>query len=207
MKSDLLAKSMKWLERVKGIEPSYSAWKAAATAGPNNSHLSLWVPAPVRNCALGGDDVWIDFVRSQTKSPVFRPGFSIPIPIRENRLRGLISHGCVVAVGVGFVGFTVGTGFGLGLGAAARALGELAFDFLDRFGLGRMLHDRDFARQPVERRFIELAFAVGLLGLRLAITTYNCTIAGNMFTFRHIRRSECATRQGPPQSIGMPGHI
>jgi hypothetical protein len=30
MKSDLLAKSMKRLERVKGIEPSYSAWKAAA---------------------------------------------------------------------------------------------------------------------------------------------------------------------------------
>ena len=30
MKSDRLAKSMKRLERVKGIEPSYSAWKAAA---------------------------------------------------------------------------------------------------------------------------------------------------------------------------------
>src|SRR6266851_2991137 len=30
MKSDPLAKSMKRLERVKGIEPSYSAWKAAA---------------------------------------------------------------------------------------------------------------------------------------------------------------------------------
>jgi hypothetical protein len=30
MKSDALAKSMKGLERVKGIEPSYSAWKAAA---------------------------------------------------------------------------------------------------------------------------------------------------------------------------------
>jgi hypothetical protein len=30
MKSDPLAKSLKILERVKGIEPSYSAWKAAA---------------------------------------------------------------------------------------------------------------------------------------------------------------------------------
>ena len=30
MKSDPLAKSLKRLERVKGIEPSYSAWKAAA---------------------------------------------------------------------------------------------------------------------------------------------------------------------------------
>ena len=29
-----------------------------------------------------------------------------------------------------------------------------------------MLHDRDLARQAIERRFIELAFAVGLLGLR-----------------------------------------
>ena len=30
MKSDAFAKSLKRLERVKGIEPSYSAWKAAA---------------------------------------------------------------------------------------------------------------------------------------------------------------------------------
>ena len=30
MKSDSLAKSLKNLERVEGIEPSYSAWKAAA---------------------------------------------------------------------------------------------------------------------------------------------------------------------------------
>src|SRR6202051_1607537 len=30
MKSDPFAKSMKRLERVKGIEPSYSSWKAAA---------------------------------------------------------------------------------------------------------------------------------------------------------------------------------
>jgi hypothetical protein len=30
MKSDPLAKFLKRLERVKGIEPSYSAWKAAA---------------------------------------------------------------------------------------------------------------------------------------------------------------------------------
>ena len=64
------------------------------------------------------------------------------------------------------VGLTVGLGFGLGLGAAARALGELAFDFLDRFGFRHVLHDRDFARQPIERGFIELTFAVGLLGLR-----------------------------------------
>ncbi len=65
------------------------------------------------------------------------------------------------------VGFALGVAFsGLGLGATARALGELAFDFLDRFGLRRVLHDSDFARQAVERRFIELAFAVGLLGLR-----------------------------------------
>jgi len=31
MKSDPLAKSLKNLERVKGIEPSYSAWKSRKT--------------------------------------------------------------------------------------------------------------------------------------------------------------------------------
>ena len=64
------------------------------------------------------------------------------------------------------IAFAVGLDFGLGLGAAARALGELAFDFLDRLGFRHVLHDGDFARQAIERRFIELAFAVGLLGLR-----------------------------------------
>jgi hypothetical protein len=33
MESDPLAKSLKRLERVKGIEPSYSAWKSAAFQG------------------------------------------------------------------------------------------------------------------------------------------------------------------------------
>jgi hypothetical protein len=46
MKSDPRAKSLKRLERVKGIEPSYSAWKAAALplsytrARPFNYHAS-----------------------------------------------------------------------------------------------------------------------------------------------------------------------
>src|SRR5713101_2375429 len=83
------------------------------------------------------------------------------------RLSGFVLDRCVT---VGFFdiafGITLGAGLGLGLGTAARALGELAFDLLDRFGLGRMLHDRDFARQAIERGFIKLAFAVGLLGLR-----------------------------------------
>ncbi|MGF6430233.1 hypothetical protein ABIE91_005453 [Bradyrhizobium elkanii] len=30
--------------------------KAVATASRNNEHRWLWVPAPVRNCALGRDD-------------------------------------------------------------------------------------------------------------------------------------------------------
>jgi len=54
--------------------------------------------------------------------------------ISEASLRRLIRNRGVVAIGI-CVGITIG-GFGLGLGAAARALGELAFDFLDRFGLG-----------------------------------------------------------------------
>src|SRR4029079_18254594 len=74
----------------------------------------------------------------------------------------------MVSVGVGLVALTFGVGIaaGFGLGAAARALGELALDFLDRFGLRRMLDDGDFARQAIERGFIELAFAVGLFRLR-----------------------------------------
>src|ERR1700744_916724 len=97
---------------------------------------------------------------NKTKSPVLRPGFSISGPM--DRLRGLVSHRSVVAVGVvSLIGFALGAGFSFGLGAAARALGELAFDLLDRFGLGDVLHHRDLARQTVERRFIELTFAVG----------------------------------------------
>ena len=57
--------------------------------------------------------------------------------------------------------------FRLGLRTAARSFGERRFDLLDRFGLGNPLHGRDFARQPVERRFIELTLGIGLLRLRL----------------------------------------
>src|SRR6185437_8641548 len=66
-----------------------------------------------------------------------------------------------VAIGLAF---TFGRAFGLD--AAARAFRELALDFLDRFGLGRVLHHRDLARETIERRFVKLAFRVGLLGLR-----------------------------------------
>src|SRR5260221_11509319 len=90
---------------------------------------------------------------------------------QPNRLRGFVRNRGIVAVGIGIgigIGLALGVrlGFGLGLGAAARALGELAFDFLDRLGFGHVLHDRDFPRQTIERRLIELAFAVGLFGLR-----------------------------------------
>src|SRR6185312_9217175 len=90
--------------------------------------------------------------------------------VRITLSSGLIGDGGVVAIGfvtlveVAFA-FTLGGAFGLD--AAARTFGELAFDLLDRFGLGRVLHDSDLARQAVERRFIQLAFRVGLLGLRL----------------------------------------
>src|ERR1700742_234591 len=79
--------------------------------------------------------------------------------------RGVVALGLIALVDVA-IGVALTFGRAFGLDAAARALGELALDLLDRFGLGRVLHDRDLARQAVERRFIELAFAVGLLGLR-----------------------------------------
>src|SRR6266478_6734546 len=101
------------------------------------------------------------------KSPVFRPG--LYYFDRRNRLRGFIRNRGIIAIGIALrigIGIGVSLGFGLGLGAAARTLGELAFDFLDRLGFGHVLHDRDFPRQTIERRLIELALAVGLFGLR-----------------------------------------
>src|SRR5262245_2546429 len=53
------------------------------------------------------------------------------------------------------------------LGTAARALGEGRLDLLDGLGLGQALHRRDLARQPVERRLVELALRIGLLRLAL----------------------------------------
>src|SRR5665647_2041711 len=80
-------------------------------------------------------------------------------------LRRFVGDRGVVAVSIG-VGFTVGPDFGFRLGAAARAFCQLAFDFLHRLGFRHMLDDGDFTRQAVECGFIELTFAVGLLGLR-----------------------------------------
>src|SRR5439155_16646480 len=51
--------------------------------------------------------------------------------------------------------------------AAARALGERGLDLFDRLRLGHALHRCDLAREPVERRLIELAFGVGLLRWRV----------------------------------------
>src|SRR5664279_5727326 len=97
--------------------------------------------------------------KPQQKKPGLATGPLI-VEFDERSLRRFIRDSGIVAFGVGVAfGFTVGAGFGFGLGAAARALGELAFDFLDRFGLGHMLHDGDFTRQAVERGFIELTFA------------------------------------------------
>src|SRR3982074_605192 len=105
----------------------------------------------MRNCASGNDG-------PNKKARASHPAFPFSNP---RTLSGrLICDGCVVSVGVGLIAFTVGLGTGFGLGAAARALGELALDFLDRFGLRRMLDDGDFARQAIEGCFIELAFAV-----------------------------------------------
>ena len=49
--------------------------------------------------------------------------------------------------------------------AAARPFGQRGFDFLDRLGLGDPLDRRNFPGQPVERGFVKLPFAIGLLGL------------------------------------------
>src|SRR5256714_1448766 len=67
----------------------------------------------------------------------------------------------------GFVGdLFLGRLFG-GLWTTARAFGERRFDLLDRLGLGAALHRRDFAREPVERRFVKLALRIALLRLRV----------------------------------------
>src|SRR6266576_4180550 len=102
---------------------------AAAAAIFDHKHWWLWVLAFARTtdgCAA--------------KSPASRPGFLL-LQIRGSRLRRFVRNGGIVTFGVDIVAFcvTFRTGFGLGLGAAARALGELAFDFLHRLGLGRML--------------------------------------------------------------------
>src|SRR4029453_11142900 len=114
------------------------------------------------------DDECISFTNSP---PNKKPGLSTGLYYfdQQSCLRGFILDRGIVAVGIGIdlaLGINVGLGFGLGLGAAARALGELAFDLLDRLGFGHVLHDRDFPRQTIERRLIELTFAVGLFGLR-----------------------------------------
>src|SRR5260370_30905287 len=74
-----------------------------------------------------------DRAEPQTKSPAIRPGFSIQI--RERGLRRLVrrSDG-LVAVGLEiFLAFALTFGTRLSLGAAARAFGELAFEFLHPF--------------------------------------------------------------------------
>ena len=61
-----------------------------------------------------------------------------------------------------FLGFR-----GLRLRTAMRALGQHALNFLDRFGLGNPMHGRDFAREPVDRRLVELPLGLRLFRLRL----------------------------------------
>ena len=64
------------------------------------------------------------------RSPNKKPGLATGLlfSIRRTLSGSFVRHGGVVAVGfdIGFVGFSLGVGC-LGLGAAARALGEPAF--------------------------------------------------------------------------------
>src|ERR1043166_3648958 len=86
---------------------------------------------------------------SKQKSPAEQPGFSL---LMNRGLSGLVLDQSLAA---------------LGLGTAARALGERRLDLLDGLGLGDAVDRGNLARQPIERGLVELAFAVGLLGLRL----------------------------------------
>src|SRR5206468_9820652 len=88
----------------------------------------------------------------KTKGPAQRPG------LRYSRYEERSRSGRLFLDD----GFLVGR-----LDAATRALGERRLDLLDRLGLGDALHRRDLARQPVERGFVELPLAVGLLRLGL----------------------------------------
>src|SRR5260370_31766306 len=62
----------------------------------DNSDRWLWVPAPVRNCALGGDD--IETLRVQSRRARLIPGLRpVPGPCkcdteRQNRKRGRVLH-------------------------------------------------------------------------------------------------------------------
>src|SRR5580704_18639225 len=90
--------------------------------------------------------------RTKRKSPAFLPGFRMILSPKASLGRLFLDHGLFV---------------GLGLRTAPRALGQRRLDLLDRLGLGDALHRRYLARQPVERRLVELAFRVGLLRLRI----------------------------------------
>src|SRR5438105_1389259 len=88
--------------------------------------------------------------RSSYTKPGVSAGLVVPRACAgRHRLHGLLLHD-----------FIVGR-----LGSAARSLGEGSLDLLDGFGLGDALHRGDFAREPIERGFIELALRVGLLRL------------------------------------------
>src|ERR1700730_16201578 len=83
--------------------------------------------------------------RTERKSPAFLPGFRMISSPERGLGRLFLDHGL-------FVGFRLGT--------APRALGQRRLDLLDRLGLGDALHRRHFARQPIERRLVELALGV-----------------------------------------------
>ena len=83
----------------------------------------------------------------KAKGPVVRPGLCIVSTVEVGLRRLFLDQ---------FLGR---------LRPTPRALGKRRLDFLHRLRFGDVLHRRDLARQPVQRGFIELPFAVGLLGL------------------------------------------
>src|SRR3569832_994317 len=137
---------------------------------PVVNSISCKEPSPTSNGSIRHSRLAeVNFAKTrQNKKPGLSTGlFAL---ICKISLRGFVRDSGVVAVDIGIgliaVGLAVRVGIGLRLGAAARALGELTFDFLHGFRFRHMLDDRDLAGQAIERRFVQLAFAIGLLGLR-----------------------------------------
>jgi hypothetical protein len=111
--------------------------------------------------AFAGDDVLIFIARAASKKPGHSGRAFDCSAFREAPYAASSATALGVRIGVNLAAFA---GLGFRLRPAPRALRELAFDLLHRFGLGDVLHHRDLTRQAVQRCFIELAFAVGLLG-------------------------------------------
>src|SRR6185312_7068768 len=105
---------------------------------------------------------------SRCSEPPTEYGAVAPKNKKARQNAGLLSQQIVGSGRLFLGGDIIATRLGLGrLRTATRALGERALDLLDGFRFGDLLHRRNFARQAVERRLIELTLGIGLLRLIL----------------------------------------